>query len=142
MTNEISITNLFIGRNLKFIIKELYSIRNALKVKESVYLSKKFYNMKAEGQRIYVNDISGLNKDDEDFVPLLNEKDIGQEYPFINFKFVDKNFLDLCENDYFVKLDPSFLEFNSIDNIKDDIFKNDMKYEISLFNNLIYYFSV
>ena len=129
ITNEISITNLFIGKDLKSIIQELHSIRNTSKVKESIYLSKKFYNMEAEGQRVFSNEKNVLNKNDRSFIPLLNEQDIGQEYPEINYKIVDNNSLDQSEKDYLEKVEPSFIDFNLIDDsLYNNLFQSQILY--------------
>ena len=71
------------------------------------------------------------------------EKEIGHEYPDINFKFKENHSLNLNENDYLEHFEPSFLDYNLIEDIKDDLFNCEMKYDISLYNNLsqsqIYY---
>ena len=92
--------------------------------------------MESEGQVCCVNegDKNAPNKDD--FIPIITEKEIIYEYPNVNIKFIENNSLNLNESDYFEHFEPSFLDYNSIDNIKDDLFKNDLKYDISLYNNL------
>ena len=92
--------------------------------------------MEPEGHRIFINVKNELNKNDKSFIPLLKEQDIGHEYPEKIFKFVDNNSFDLNEKDYFEKLECSFIDYNFIDDIKDDIFKIDKKYDISFYNNL------
>ena len=141
--NEINMTNFFIGRNSHLIIKEFHSIRKTIKIKEYLYFSKNFNNMEAEGKANFINEQDKNIIGGKSFLPMVTEREIGHEYPDINFKFIENNSLNFQENDYLEHFEPSFLDYNLIEDIKDEFFNCEMKYDISLYNNLsqsqIYY---
>jgi hypothetical protein len=63
------------------------------------------------------------------------EKEIGFEYPFKNFKFINNNSLSLELNNSFGFLKNSFADYN-IKDIKEEVLLQNINYEMSLYNDL------
>ena len=67
---------------------------------------------------------------------LITEEEIGEEYPFNNFIFINDNSLSLNYKNDFEGINKSFIDCYNIKDIKEELFKENIDYEISLYNNL------
>ena len=91
LNNIYSINN----ERLRIINSYFHSIRSSLKINESFYFSKNFFIMEPEGKTSHHQIKENIEKKTKTNLNLVNEEEIGEEYPFNNFKFINDNSLSL-----------------------------------------------
>lgn len=127
INNELNkMTNLK-NERLRIILNKLHSFRSSIRVDESFFIRKNFFSMKSKGDEVFPWTVKeSTEKVVGSECNIITEKEIGSEYPFKNFKFINNNSLSLELNNSFEFLENSFADYN-IKDIKQEVLLQNIK---------------